>query len=69
MDVKQLHIQNHIRRHTALPHLWRARCSCGEWFLAASEEMARLALHQHIEAEEPFPDMSIIADGKETKAR
>jgi hypothetical protein len=62
INIKQLHMQNHIRRHSAVPYLWRSRCSCGEWFLAATEELARLALETHIASEEPFPDLSLTEE-------
>ena len=59
MDIKQLHMKNHVRRHSDIPFMWRSRCSCGVWFLAATEELAQMALDQHIAAEEPFPDLSL----------
>ena len=58
-DYKQLHLPAGIKRHTEIPYLWRSACTCGTWFLAASEARAQLALRTHIEAEEPFPDIGL----------
>jgi hypothetical protein len=64
MDLKQLHLVASVRRHSAIPWLWRSACTCGEWFLAGTEERARLAIDTHITAEEPFPDIGLASDEK-----
>lgn len=53
--IRDLHFRAGVERHSAVPYLWRARCYCGEYFLAASEEAATMGLTQHIEANDPFP--------------
>ena len=45
-------------RHTHIPWLWRATCSCGWSAFAAFEYRARAAANQHLIEEEPFPDLS-----------
>lgn len=62
INIKQLHMTNHVRRHKDIPHLWRSRCSCGQWFLAPTKNLARTALNQHIASEEPFPDLSLTEE-------
>jgi hypothetical protein len=59
MDLKQLHLVASVQRHASVPYLWRSTCTCGEWFLAHSEDRARLAVRTHIEREEPFPDIGL----------
>lgn len=46
-----------VRRHSDIPYLWRARCTCGWYALAPTEERARAARTQHIYDEEPFPNL------------
>lgn len=58
-DYKQLHLVAHVRRHAALPYLWRGVCTCGWYALAASEARARMGLDHHISSEEPFPDIGL----------
>ena len=58
-DYKQLHLVAAVKRHTQVVHLWRALCTCGQYFLAATEDRARAGLDHHITAEEPFPDLGL----------
>lgn len=44
-----------IQRHTSMPYLWRATCTCGASFLAPFYEAAKLAIQTHFEEEDPFP--------------
>lgn len=60
-----MHIQMSVRRHKDVPFLWRARCSCGAEFFAASEARAQSGLDHHIHEEEPFPDLGLAPDAKE----
>lgn len=55
-----------VQKHSVQP-LWRIRCSCGWTALAPSEPAARDAQITHLEAEEPFPDLShlLAPDQKE----
>jgi len=46
-----------VQRHAEVPYLWRARCSCGWFALAADKSKADMAASQHIYEEEPFPDL------------
>lgn len=55
IELSQHHFNMGTRRHTTMKHLWRSRCCCGQYFLAATEELAKMALDTHIESEEPFP--------------
>ncbi len=51
-----------IVRHTALPWLYRIRCSCGYKAFAPSWEKGLACKQQHLEEEEPFPDLSFLAE-------
>lgn len=45
-----------IRRHSAVPFLWRIVCPACKWTAyAATEARALAAANSHTEAEEPFP--------------
>lgn len=44
------------QRHKAIPFLWRARCTCGWFAIAANEARAQAAADNHLSEEEPFPE-------------
>lgn len=46
-----------VQGHATVKYLWRASCSCGWWAIAGDEPKARLAARDHLESEEPFPDL------------
>ena len=53
-NTSKLHITG-AHRHTHIPYLWRAVCTCGWSALAPSEARAQAAAQFHFESEEPFP--------------
>lgn len=65
VDLKQIHVRLGVRRHTAVHYLWQARCCCGHYVLAPTEERAREGIDAHIASEEPFPDMGLSNDASE----
>lgn len=58
-ELKALHFKRAIRRHAKIPYLWRCWCNCGWNAFAGSERNAEAALADHIQQEEPFPDLGI----------
>lgn len=58
-EHKALHFKKAIRRHVAIPYLWRCWCWCGWNAIAANELAAQQALDHHITEEEPFPDLGL----------
>lgn len=45
-------------RHSVIPYLWKAVCSCNKWSAyAPTEEKIKMACDEHKFAEDPFPDM------------
>lgn len=64
MDLKTLHFNLGTRRHKDVPYMWRSRCCCGMWFLAASEELAKAAIENHLSQEEPFPDLNLEPESR-----
>ena len=62
MSIIVPHRGTQAQRHAVIPFLWRATCSCGAYFLGPSKAIAEAGLVEHIELEEPFPDMDWAAD-------
>jgi hypothetical protein len=59
IEPPKLHILHKPQRHSVLPFLWRARCSCGWWAFAATEHFAKQAGTLHLHEEEPFPNLTL----------
>lgn len=57
------------QRHSAIPYLWRASCSCGWSAFAGDAVHARAAADEHLSAEEPFPEDWLPADPDSEAAR
>jgi hypothetical protein len=60
MSIIVPHIGVPPQRHSLVPFLWKVRCSCGWFALAASEIACRAAFHSHQLAEEPFPSDEVF---------
>lgn len=55
MSIIVPHIPKEPQRHSTVPYLWRAGCSCGWWALAGNRNNAVAATNHHLDEEEPFP--------------
>lgn len=54
-----------VQGHSVVPYLWRVLCSCGYKAIAPSFEKAQACKAQHLEDEEPFPDLSFLEEPKQ----
>lgn len=45
-------------QHSAAKYLWRITCSCGYLAFAPDEMKAQACIAQHLQDEEPFPDLT-----------
>lgn len=54
------HRSNPPQQHTNVPFIFRSICTCGFTVWAGTAALSAEGMRQHIESEDPFPDIDLF---------